>query len=67
MLSNKWAVSVVDGQVGRFQAGEVIGKLDVNMETMILETEIYRSFYKQYLPDLSNKSSAYKNGFGVQL
>ena len=27
LLSNKWAVSVVDGQVGRFQAGEVIGRI----------------------------------------
>tara|TARA_Y100000589_G_scaffold285994_1_gene285873 strand:- start:1005 stop:2861 length:1857 start_codon:yes stop_codon:yes gene_type:complete len=65
LLSNKWAVSVVDGQVGRFQAGEVIGKIRREYGNYDFRNGDLRSFYKQYLPDLDSKSSAYKNGFAV--
>ena len=65
ILSNKWATSVVDGNVGRFQAGEVIKNIRENYGNYDYEKQTLQEFYSQYLPDIASKSSSYKNGFGV--
>jgi len=65
ILSNKWATSVVDGNVGRFEAGEVISKIRENMHNYNYKDQSLRDFYSPYIPDLASKSSAYKNGFAV--
>lgn len=65
ILSNKWATSVVDGNVGRFQAGEVISKIRENMGNYDYENQTLREFYSPYIPDMASKSSSYKNGFAV--
>ena len=65
ILANKWAVSVVDGQLGRFDAAEAIRSITANGDNYNFETGNRREFYKQFLPDFASKSSSYKNGFGV--
>ena len=65
ILANKWAVSVVDGQLGRFDAAEAIRNITANGDNYNFETGNRREFYKQFLPDFASKSSSYKNGFGV--
>ena len=65
ILSNKWATSVVEGNVGRFQAGEVISKIRENMGNYDYEKQTLREFYAPQIPDMASKSSAYKNGFSV--
>ena len=65
ILSNKWAVSVVDGNVGRFQAGEVIKNIRENYNNYDYKTQSLQDFYSSFLPDINAKSSSFKNGFGV--
>jgi hypothetical protein len=65
ILSNKWATSVVEGNVGRFQAGEAIAKIRAGMGDYDYEKQTLREFYAPQIPDMSSKSSAYKNGFSV--
>ncbi len=65
ILSNKWATSVVEGNVGRFQAGEVISKIRENMGNYDYEKQTLREFYAPQIPDMASKSSAYRNGFSV--
>lgn len=65
ILSNKWATSVVEGNVGRFQAGEAIAKIRASMGDYDYEKQTLREFYAPQIPDMSSKSSAYKNGFSV--
>tara|TARA_B100000123_G_scaffold165967_1_gene122858 strand:+ start:620 stop:2494 length:1875 start_codon:yes stop_codon:yes gene_type:complete len=65
ILSNKWAVSVVDGQLGRFDAAKAIRTIVENSANYDYTTGNRREFYKEFLPDFGSKSSSYKNGFGV--
>ena len=65
ILSNKWSVSVVDGQLGRFAAADAINKIVAANDQYEYTTGNRREFYKQFLPDFSSKSSSFKNGFGV--
>ena len=67
VLSNKWAVSVVDGQVGRFEAAHTIRKIVENGEQYNFPEQDRRSFYNLFMPDMSTKSSSFKNGFSVHL
>ena len=65
ILSNKWSVSVVDGQLGRFAAADAINKIVAANDQYEYTTGNRREFYKQFLPDFASKSSSFKNGFGV--
>ncbi len=65
ILSNKWSVSVVDGQLGRFAAADAINKIVAANDQYEYTTGNRREFYKQFLPDFNSKSSSFKNGFGV--
>ena len=65
ILSNKWSVSVVDGQLGRFAAADAINKIVAANDQYEYTTGNRREFYKQFLPDFGSKSSSFKNGFGV--
>ena len=65
ILANKWAVSVVDGQLGRFAAADAINNIVAANDQYDYTTGNRREFYKQFLPDFGSKSSAFKNGFGV--
>ena len=65
ILSNKWSVSVVDGQLGRFAAADAINKIVAANDQYEYTTGNRREFYKKFLPDFNSKSSSFKNGFGV--
>ena len=65
ILSNKWAVSVVEGQTGRFEAADVINKIKNNYNSYDYTTKTLREFYKDFIPDMATKSSSYRNGFSV--
>ena len=65
ILANKWAVSVVDGQIGRFEASQVIQNIVANQSQYDFQKETRREFYNKFMPDIASKSSAYQNGFGV--
>ncbi|MBT23825.1 MAG: hypothetical protein CMD62_06160 [Gammaproteobacteria bacterium] len=65
ILSNQFAVSVVEGQTGRFHAADVINQIKRNYNSYNYEDGTLRGFYKNYIPDMSTKSSAYRNGFSV--
>ena len=65
ILSNQYAVSVVEGQTGRFHAADTINKIKRNYNSYNYEDGSLRAFYKNYIPDMSTKSSAYRNGFSV--
>ena len=68
ILSNKYAVSVVDGHVGRFAAADTILNIQKNLDGYDYRNQngpTLREWFGDYIPDLSTKSSAYKNGFAV--
>ena len=64
-LAHKYTEAVVNGQLGRINAYEVIDNINLNMGDYKPREESLETFWKQYLPKFDEKGEFFTDGFAA--
>ena len=64
-LAHKYTEAVVNGQLGRIHAYEVIDNINLNMGDYKPREESLETFWKQYLPKFDEKGEFFTDGFAA--